>query len=344
MKYRCPKCGKIFEEMTQDGMCDRADCLGEELVEYAEGSEAGIQIHGEEREPAWATPPVSVGVIEGLCLLVCDISFSMNDPAFADSELSKLRMVTRAVHRAVVELYRISMPAEAYVGIIAFGARAALVPDRSGRPFLLSVSEIQREFGSDGLNPYLFEQFNADAPRVDRQHTDFTGALDLSKKIYDGAIAGDLTAFGVSGEVKILKHMDIYDSFKNEQISVPNVRALLYSDGEYNPKFAGAPLVNAFESVYPSPLMTAFIGNEAASAGAHEGADQMKALANMCVMHQKRGYFLINNAEKYTVLKNLFSMATRRSGFCPSCLAKQIKEFKQEESRPWMSTEEGETE
>lgn len=340
MQYRCPKCGKIFEEMTQDGMCDRVECLGEELVEYTEGDEVGIQTREEEKEPAWEAPSVSVGVMEGLCLLVCDISYSMDEPAFTGSELSKLKMVTRSVHRAVVELYRISMPAGAYVGIIAFGARAALVRDRTGGPFLLSVAQIQKEFGGVGLNPFLFEQFNTDAPGVDRQHTDFTAALDLTGKIYEAAVAGDLTAYGVSDEVKILKHQDVYDTFQKKQIPVPNVRCLLYSDGEYNPKQAGAALVNAFASVYPSPLMTAFIGDEAASEAARQGADQMKEFANTCVMHQKKGYFLINNAEKYMVLKDLFSMATRRSGFCPSCLAKQIKEFKQEESQPWMTRDE----
>ena len=61
--YQCPNCGTIYQEMTQDGMCEKAKCFGIDLVEAS----------------AQGVPPVPgaqrVGVIEGLCLLVCDISF-----------------------------------------------------------------------------------------------------------------------------------------------------------------------------------------------------------------------------------------------------------------------------
>jgi hypothetical protein len=96
---------------------------------------------------------------------------------------------------------------------------------------------------------------------------------------------------------------------------------MIYSDGAHN----GGTLKNAFDGLYPSPLMTAFIGSEEASADSRLGADQMKLLANDCPEHGQKGYFLINSPERHAVLRNLFRMASGASGFCPQCLKRDLR-------------------
>ncbi len=163
-----------------------------------------------------------------------------------------------------------------------------------------------------------------------REYTNITVALRLARSMYDDAVAGNLSKFGAAGGVNIMKHRDITPPV-GDQISAPNVRILLYSDGQHNPEKED-PLVNPFENVYPSPLMTAFLGDESKDTESRQGADQMKALANICVVHQKAGYFLINNPSKDAVLRNLFRMASGASGFCPSCLRGYIDSLEGKEN------------
>jgi hypothetical protein len=136
-----------------------------------------------------------------------------------------------------------------------------------------------------------------------------------------------------------MKHTDIVAS-DGSRPSVPNVRILLYSDGQHNPETED-PLVNPFEDLYPSPLMTAFLGDESKDTESRQGADQLMALANRCITHQMAGYFLINNPSKDAVLRNLFRMASGASGFCPQCLRGYISSLEgKEDEWPW---ERGET-
>lgn len=323
MRYRCEICGAIYEHNTQDGMCANIKCWGEQLVRCPDGSsEANADGTPVEVEEA------AVGVVQGLCILLCDASRSMDTTAFVKNDLVKLRMVTRAVHRAIAELSQITNPDEAFICIIAFGAKAALVPDRAGNPFIMSVSDIKAQFGDDSLGDYLYESLANDKPGIDRQYTDITAALQLAREVYDSAVAGDLAAFGLTNTVRILKHKDIVTDDRR-QISVPNVRVMLYSDGEHNPQKADV-LANPFEPLNPSVLMTAFIGDESANESSRRGADQMRALANTCPVHGKKGYFLINSPERYAVLRMLFRMASGASGFCTECLMGFIKSLEDE--------------
>jgi hypothetical protein len=262
----------------------------------------------------------------------------MDKPAFpnheTDRDIIKLSMVSTAVHSAITELAqdKMTLPDKAFIGIIAFGARAALVPDQAGKPFIISVSEIQAQFG-DSLGDYLYRCFENDKPGIDRRYTDITAALQLARQIYDAAIAGDLSQFGASKEVKIMEHSDVV-TFDKRQISVPNVRVMLYSDGEHNPDpEKSVVLTNPFASLDPSPLMTAFIGDEKASEETSHGADQLLELANICPEHREKGYFLINSPGRRAVLRRLFRMASGASGFCPQCLMGVIRGREEHKTR-----------
>jgi hypothetical protein len=186
--------------------------------------------------------------------------------------------------------------------------------DRHGRPFIKSVQEILEEYGQN-LTKFLHDQYDNDRANIDHSGTNITAALKLARDITDAAIAGSLATYGVTHPVSLMAQP--VGVFQKPAITVPNVRAMIYSDGAHNQ----GPLVNAFEGMQPaSVLMTAFIGDEEATAEARTGADQMKALANICPTHNQPGYFLINTLGRRAYLRQLYHMTTGASGFCPSCL------------------------
>ena len=299
--------------MTQDGCCEKIQCFGEPLM-----PDGGFP--STDPSPP-QSPSYGQGVIEGLCVLVCDISGSMDQPAFANHPAEKLKLITGAIHKAIAELESLAKADTAYIAIVAFGEKAGLIKDSAGQPFVKSVTEIIGEFGeyATRLPEYLYGYFKDDRAKVGRGGTDITAALKLARSIYDSTLAGDLSAFGVGASPRLMEHSDIVTQ-QGSVITMPNIRVMIYSDGGNT----GSQLVNAFDGLSPSPLMTAFIGDDQDS-GDRLGADQMRDLANDCPEHGQKGYFLINSPERHAVLRNLFRMASGASGFCPQCLRRQFE-------------------
>jgi hypothetical protein len=166
------------------------------------------------------------------------------------------------------------------------------------------------------LDEFLHEQLQNDTAGVGRDGTNITEALSLARQITDGAIAGSLSAWGVNNPVS-LKPDPIPLHGEENTITVPNVRVMIYSDGEHN----RGRLENAFASMQPaSVLLTAFIGNEKESDDTRTGADQMLACATICPEHKQPGCFLINTLGRRTYLREVFHMATGSSGFCRQCM------------------------
>jgi hypothetical protein len=301
MSFKYNNCGTTYAALTQDEACSKPSCFGEPLVRDDRSS---------------GSAPIET--IEGLCVLVCDASRSMSQPALSATGVTKMTLVANAVERAITELGGITRSENAFIAIVAFGAKASLVTDEQGKPFIKSVRSIVDEFGT-GLGHYLFDYLENDRGGLDRTRTDISAALKLALTITNDATndAG-FTRFGVTSPAKIMRQSDILTS-AGRQIAVPNVRVMAYSDGAHNPA-DGSPLVNPFASMAPSLLMTAFIGDETGSREARIGADQMKNLATICPQHSKRGYFLINSVDRHAQLRKLFRMASGASGFCPLCL------------------------
>jgi len=313
MMYKCLNCGKTYTGLTQDGCCDQINCFGEPLVADGAGGSGQLVVYN--------------GSIEGLCVLVCDISGSMDAAAFQNHPAEKLKLVTGAVHKAIAELEGLTKAETAYIAIVAFGARAGLVKDGNDRPFIKSVAEILTEYGeyAAALPSYLYSYFKQDLGGFGREHTDVTAGLSVARKIFDCALSGDMSSLGISASASLIEHSDILTQGGN-QITMPNIRVMMYSDGAHNPPRNG-PLINAFDGLSPSPLMTAFIGDEEASNDHRIGADQMRSLANECPEHGQKGYFLINSPERHAVLRSLFRMASGASGFCPQCLRLHVQSF-----------------
>ncbi len=314
MTWICPGCAKTYAANTHDGMCEKNECYGNFL------EDAGSAIAKQ------STPMQRVKPMEGLCVLVCDVSLSMEDTAFPPEPAVKRALVTSAIDLAIRELEQITKAENAYVGIVTFGERATLVNDRNGTPFIKSIRQIIAEFPSRGdLGRYVDEVIENDLSNVDRSRTNITAGLELAKNIYDAVVNLEtLSQFGFNGEIDIMSH-DVF-SGQGAIISVPNIRIMAYSDGDHNAE-NGSPLSNPFSSLSPSPLMTAFIGDEKKE-GNQNGANQMSQAATKCPIHGHSGYFLINSIDRHARLRNIFKMASGTSGFCPQCLAGSVVEGK----------------
>jgi len=313
IRYKCPECGKTYDTLSQDMLSECHD-RPLEPIEVSQGRSSTEPPRGK----------VSGELMEGLCVLVCDASYSMEEDAFPEEkpDLSKLRLVVDAVQSAVDAMANLSMAKNAYIAIIAFGMHAKLITDRQGQPFIKSVANILAEFSEQATQgqrqkqgkfaAFLQDKFaNADET-IERRATNITEALQLAKELVDGAMKGDLTQFGFHGRVTLIKHQIL--TRDTDEIEVPNVRVMIYSDGVQNI----GELANPFAGMKPvSVLMTSFIGQP--EGDMREGADDLRGMANICPKHGHAGYFLVHKEARGELLRKVFRMATKASGFCTQC-------------------------
>lgn len=314
---------KKYDRNTQDGFCPDCDFGEGILVEMEEEQEDEVQQPGRE---------LSMPVIDqvGLCILVCDASISMTEPAFPNSSTTKIDMVVRSAANGIVDRYNIRLPEKAYIALIGFGGKAAVLEDTHGKPFIKPIARIKEEFPTvQELAKFIRSRIAPDnndplTDTIDRESTDISKALSLAHSVYQAALQGDLSKFGVHGRINLMEH-NPYRLSDGKQFTVPNVRILIYSDGQHLPA-DGTPLASPFrgdlEAGQVSVLMTAFFGD-----GSMPGADEMKKLACVCPVHEVKGYFLIDRVERYHSLREIFHMATGTSGFCPRCRIDQKKEL-----------------
>jgi hypothetical protein len=138
--------------------------------------------------------------MEGLCVLVCDASYSMDEVAFPSErpDLTKLRLVVDAVQSAIDAMADLTMAKNAYISIIVFGEEARLITDQKGKLFIKSVQDILDEFvepaaktreGKQGkFAAFLHEKFESDSEKINREGTNITEALRIARIVVDGEI------------------------------------------------------------------------------------------------------------------------------------------------------------
>jgi hypothetical protein len=294
------KHSKYYDKMTLDGFCP--DC------DYGEGVLMEIE--------AGKAPPLPHPI--GLCIMVCDASWSMqNEPAFPNSPDKKIDLVARAAASGIADLYPIGKPTDAYIILIAFAGEAVVISDETGsKPFLKNMRDIQRSFPTaEDLKNFLVRSLSPGV-NVSANATNITRALDLAHRIDQGAHRGNLEQWGLPNPFKLL-YQPVGRKDGGNMVDFPNVRTLIYSDGAHYPG-DGTALRNPYENDERSTLMTVFFGAEDQA-----GAREMQSLACSCPMHERPGFFLINNAQRYQTLRYLFRMASGTSGFCPECLQGQ---------------------
>jgi len=346
-QFKCPYpgCNAIYDIPTQDGYCK---IHGDVLLVEVDGPEGMAIERSMPRPEEVRVDPNTAQPVEGLGVLVCDASLSMDELAFPQErrDLTKMQLVVGAVQSAILEMHNLTYNNRAYIAIIAFGKRAGLISDRHGKPFIRSVKSILDEFGEltakknasaegtnwenledhekevrirevSSLDDFLFEQFHNDGAGFDRRRTNVNQALELAYKITSSAISGSLKEWGIDQGIALRKPA-VEKRGQTASIHVPNVRVMIYSDGDHNeyPFEISNPFVNMQPT---SVLMSSFIGDEAANDDARKGADQMKEIANICPTHGHKGYFLVNTLARRSMLRQVFHMTTGASGFCRQC-------------------------
>jgi hypothetical protein len=305
-KFICTHCHAEHQQMTPDGFC-----TNQPQCEYGAGWLKEVR-DGETAATAVA-PPVGFEREVGLCILLMDGSLSMGDFAFPNTDYpgNKYKLVSMNAAGGIWTLKNITQAGDAHIALCVFGGKPRLV-------WVKSVQEITAEFGArEKLADFLEQTLITQTP--DPRVTNINEALRLAHAIHQAFLRGDLSEFGGAKNFKPLSHKVVKQNERGEEefVSIPNARALIYTDGEHN---VTAAIRNPFNDEPQSILLSAFIGEEDSP-----GVQQMQKLANTCPRHAPaKGFFLINSPERVQTLKGLFRMASGASGFCPCCLLQEL--------------------
>ena len=306
-KFACPNCKKEYDEKTGDGYCNnQPEC------EYGLGwlTELASTNSTEETSETNFPDPISLERELGLCVLMMDGSYSMADPAFPSSDYSGNRydLIARNSATGIWSLKNLTEIDSAYIALCVFAGKPSWI-------WTKSIKEMITEYQSrQNFSDFIYETLAKKTPEP--KTTNINAALNLAYKIFEQFMEGNLKDFGGLTDFKPLEHQVVRQNEKGKEdfVTIPNARALIYTDGEHN---VTAPIRNPFEQTEQSILITAFIGEEEESSG----IKQMRKLAAICPKHSpSKGFFLFEDAERSQILKGLFRMASGASGFCPSCL------------------------
>ena len=271
------------DEMTIDGFCPQPECYG-----------VGFLI--EQKEGIYAENPKEIG----LCILLMDSSDSMNEPAFEGNPLTKKQLIAGSASAGIFELQKISNKKDAFICVVMFEDKQKIILMKSLEE-LFSAYPTANEFSK-----FLISSFT-------QGMTDINGALAYAKKIIDDLLKnGDLSKHGGPRNVKPIKQ-SILTKLGDQKI-VPNIRVLIYTDGE--DVVTGKISANPFRSDEVDVLMGAFFGKSE-----ELGAAELKRHLSKCPVHNVDQFFLINDPSRIQTLRHLFRMASGASGFCPVCLA-----------------------
>ncbi len=311
-QYICSQCNKEYDTITADGFCtNQPEC------EFGTGwlREKGP---AKSRDESGLTP-LEFDNEAGLCILMMDGSLSMNEPAFPDSDYPGTRYKLVAMNAAggIWSLKSMTHHDSAFLALAVFG----------GEPKLVSIKSVDEIFKEHSTPEALAESIQniLENETPDARFTNINSAVQLAYEIKQSFIGGDLSKFGGPTDFKPVIHPVVRGNEDGEEfINIPNVRVLIYTDGEHNVTSA---IKNPFAGDEQSVLITAFIGEKDA-----KGVSQMQGLACTCPKHgPASGFFLIDSPERVQTLRGIFRMASGASGFCSACLHIEQKVIEQTE-------------
>jgi hypothetical protein len=286
----------VFDKCTADGICPSCD-YGEGIL-VMKGGGNGVEPGGSAEH---------LGSIQdkegefGHCVLVMDRSSSMGERAFRDSPATKSQMVSNSAALGILALKDTTNPKSALISIVGFNTEAEHV-----------LTDTVKNLVEKYRDPRDFIKFFRDMIDRPAGRTDINKGLLLAREIYDDlVIRGDLSRWGGPGNVRPIE--DPIINRENESVVVPNVRVLIYTDGEDTENDA---IINPFASEPVDILMGGFFGQ-----GEEPGCARLRDILSECPLHGVRQFFLINDPGRYQTLRRLFRMASGTSGFCPVCLA-----------------------
>src|SRR5689334_1490483 len=144
--WKCNICGTVYEKKPQDGYCKIHELELLVPLEVPEPAPVTDLVLFHQEIPKEETDPT---LVQGLGVLVCDVSGSMDEVVFPKErkDLTRLQLVVGAAQSALLNMLDLSDKDRAYVAIIAFGKGAQIIRDRQKRPFIRSVRSIINEFG-----------------------------------------------------------------------------------------------------------------------------------------------------------------------------------------------------
>jgi len=308
-EYICISCDKLYTEKTvpSDFVCKDSKCSGEGLTGFCILREDTAEAPNtdEDNFSNSVMPPRECG----LCVLLMDASGSMfQDPAFkntpfpsqyGDPFCSKAEVVSKAAAQAIFELRQMTKAADAYVCAIKFDTRQALI-------FNDTVENIIALHQSPGqLARHLYDEL-----KLFQGGTNITGALKMGhgfiKKFIEGKVPG------------MDNYTPQYDqqfiAASNTWIDIPNVRLMIYTDGEQFERYGA--IKNPFSKEEIDLLMGAYVGE-----ANEKGCIDLKTIIGKCPIHREQQFTLLDQPTKIASLKGFFRMASGASGFCPKCLA-----------------------
>lgn len=279
-----------YDHMTADGFCPVADCYG---VGFLQEASAGAS-------PGGGQPRGPVREI-GLCVLLMDASASMQEDAFPGNPATREQLIAVSAARGIFDLQALQHKETAYLIVVTFDSFHRVV-------LACSLAELFVKYPTAAeFADFLKSSFTHGT-------TDINSVLRYAKGIYDDFVThGDLTKYGGPTNVRPIQQTVVTKNLGSKV--VPNIRVLIYTDGEDTT--AGDIRANPFAQEETDVLLGAYIGH-----GEEVGCSQLKRVLSKCPIHEVDQFFLINSADRVQTLRYLFRMASGTSGFCPVCLAK----------------------
>lgn len=307
--YECCECHTRYDKHTvpANRMCTDAACPGNGMGMILEAkAPAPGKSNGQAAGPA---PSDRSSKEAGYCLFLMDASGSMFEEMafpdfpdlpseFGDPFLSRAEMVTRLAANAIFSMANTSDREHAYIGAIGFDHRTEPL-------FTESIAGLIRRFPSAReFSRYLF-----DALGKLRGGTNINAVLDLAHQACAGYLNGQIEGVG---PIRPKIHRQLIP--ERGAINIPNMRILLWSDGEHQQEHFGA-LHSPFQGMYPNLLLSTYIGPDSGA-----GCDDLRQLAGCCPIHKEQQFFLLDRPDKVANLRNIFRMASGASGFCQKCM------------------------
>jgi hypothetical protein len=315
--FKCIECGKDYlkSSVPANGICDDPSCPGEGLTGLIVPDESGQQSNVSNA----MTINSNQGKEVGLCILLMDASGSMAEEPYAtsfkskypaknesqahterDGLLTKREVVTDAAALAIFGLKNLAKKENAYICAIKFDNNPSVM-------FTKTVDQLINDYQSpEKFAHYLYSELAAL-----NGGTNINGALNLAynfvKKFVDGNVPGMENCIAAFHTVYV----------GNKSIDVPNVRIMLYTDGEQLQHYG--PIVNPFNENKDELdlLIGAYIGNPDDA-----GCKQLQQVLGACPQHNQKQFYVMDEPKKIATLRGLFRMASGTSGFCPHCIEK----------------------
>lgn len=312
--FKCIECGKEYLEpnIPQNGICDDSSCPGKGLTGLLVPDESGQQ-----NSANTLLQSTGQGKEVGLCVLLMDASGSMAEEPYATSfpskyppktesqaiaeregKLTKREVVTDAAALAIFGLQSLSKKENAYICAIKFDNNPNVM-------FTKTVEDIINEYET----PQKFAKYLYNELAELNGGTNINAALNLAysfvKKFIDGNVPGM--------EHCIANFQTQF--YGTKSIDVPNVRIMLYTDGEQIQHYGA--IINPFKANGDELdlLIGAYIGNPDDS-----GCKQLESILGTCPSHKQKQFYVMDEPKKIAELRGLFRMASGTSGFCPYCI------------------------